>query len=529
MKLAYQEKDGVLYAKTQGKSVRVNGKVRKVDVLYLGKVIDKENNVFWNRKDGIYVFNTTTGEKLPAPESYTSVVRPDKRVREKVSVDFGNVFFIHSILKDMGYDSVIDVIDYQNRDTLYSMIFYYVLETAANSHAETWYYGTFAKVLYPNANLTSQRISEFLKRLGDGTSRNKYFDAHIEWLLKRNNGKAVVIDSTGIGNSINFHWTALSNHNGKIGREVRLSVPVQRDTGFPIRFHVMQGNIVDVTTLTRDLAGLVNNGMTVDMALFDAGYGSNLNFDSLFEANIPFVTRLSSVFGVYKEIVKKEASSLRSDENLVKYNGRCVYIKKVECQIGKNNNPAYAYLGCDMNRYSDELHNTLVKIAKNKKDTDDLIKMLGTAGLFMLISARDYPTDMILPVYYSRQVVEQFFDVGKGYARLQPLRVHGEDAMFGHLLLSMIAATIFIYIQRKENRIYDSSDDLFMCLRNHKCDIWKNRVNIDSPAAEANALYKDFNITVPIYYKKSEGKSPVPMFKIPTEEDTQPSNTPPSS
>lgn len=513
MHICYQVINGEEYAKLPGKSVRINGRVRKEGVQYLGRVIDKSNHVFYTKKQGIYVFDPNTGECKPAPETYTSD-KLDKRTRQKVGVDFGDVYFIDAILKKMKYNEVIDAIDYKNRDTLYAMIAYYILDNGPNDQAISWYRGSFAKVLYPKANLTSQRISDFLKRLGDGVSRHKFFEAHIEWLKKNICAdSAIILDSTGAPNSINFQWSALSNHNGDINREVRLTVPVQRDSGFPILFHVIPGNVVDVTTLSRDILEIQENNFKIDMALFDAGYDSKINFDQLYGAEIDYVSRLSSKFGVYNEIIKKYGGSLRNPENLVEYNGRCLYIIRADCKIASGHD-AYAYLGCDLNSYSDQLHKTLKKIASKKKTTDDLNKMIEDAGIFMLISSLPYEPSGILPAYYARQAVEQFFDVAKGSAKLTPLRVHGENAMFGHLLLSMIAATFFLYIQKHQERIYTSSGELFKELQIHKCDIWKTRVIIDTPAAYANELYKKFKIQPPLGYRLQGENGLAPITSI---------------
>ena len=37
-------------------------------------------------------------------------------------------------------------------------------------------------------------------------------------------------------------------------------------------------------------------------------------------------------------------------------------------------------------------------------------------------------------------MIEQYFDIGKSSSRLTPLRVHSEEALYGHLILSMIGS-----------------------------------------------------------------------------------------
>ena len=72
-----------------------------------------------------------------------------------------------NILKKNGFIKVIDEIGYGNPDTLKAMLSYYILCSMASCHAQDWYEGNFARILYPKANLTSQRISDFLTAIGD--------------------------------------------------------------------------------------------------------------------------------------------------------------------------------------------------------------------------------------------------------------------------------------------------------------------------------------------------------------------------
>jgi len=48
--------------------------------------------------------------------------------------------------------------------------------------------------------------------------------------------------------------------------------------------------------------------------------------------------------------------------------------------------------------------------------------------------------DEILPLYYTRQQIEQVFDITKNYAEVLPLRVHSEETFRGHLFVSFVAA-----------------------------------------------------------------------------------------
>lgn len=515
MKLNYQSKNGQLYAKVPGTSIRKDGKILKKNVIYLGRVIDKENNVFFNRERGIYTYDPELNVYGKADESYSSQLDTDKRKRDKVLLDFGDAFFVDELVHNSGYDSVIDSIPYKNKDSLYAMVMYYILCDSANSHAKTWYEGNYANILYPKANLTSQRLSDFLESIGQPEKLSQFFDAQIQWIKDNvSDDPAVLIDSTGLPNSIHFPLTAISNHNGKISKEVRLTVVIQRDTGYPLLFRMTPGNIVDMTTITRTMNELYMRDMSVDLAILDAGYFTNDNVEEMYFAGVDFITRLSSKYTVYKEIVAKHLNTLKSEENMVEYNGRYVYLKMVECKIGHKDHTAYAYLGYDIDRASDESHKLLKKAKEKKTPIASLHKEMEETGLFMIISSLPFRTDEILPTYYTRQMIEQYFDIGKGISNLTPLRVHSEESLIGHLMLSTIASTINVMIQRKTKEIYDNREELFMTLRNQKCMAYKTKITTTEPQKKANEYYNTFDIKCPLYLERTD-KGIIPHYHLP--------------
>ena len=419
-----------------------------------------------------------------------------------------------SLLKAIGYNKVLDSIPYRNKDTLYAMVQYYLLCNSANSHARIWYEGNYASVMYPKANLISQRITDFLESLGKPETVSIFFDAHMNWVRSICDDPAVLVDSTGLPNNIHFPLTAVSNHNGKTSREVRMTVLVQRDTGYPLLFRITPGNVVDLSTITRTINELFIRDMTVDFVIMDAGYYTNDNIEELYGCGIDFLSRLSSKFSVYNDVIKTHFPTLRTAENLVKYKDRYVYIKRIDCKLGHKKHEGFAYLGYDVDRASDESHKALKRARKNHTSIPDLHKTLENTGVFMIVSSLPFDSEGILPAYYTRQLIEQYFDISKGSSKLTPLRVHSEEALYGHLLLSMIAATINVYIQNKTKQIYDDKEEIFMALRNQKCTVRRTKITNTEPQAKANGFYKAFGITCPVYIEQSNGQL-IPHFHLP--------------
>lgn len=505
MPFVYQTRNGIEYATFYGKSVRKGKSVTKDFQRYLGRVIDKKSHVFCSRKDGIYVFDEKTQSVLPASPKYTSELESDGRKKEKLVLDFGDSYFLCQLLEKMQYKKVIDSVDYGNSDTMNAMVLFYTMTEYACSHAQAWYEGNFAKVLYPKANLTSQRLSDFIYMLGDEYRQRQYFQNHIEWLHETVcKDNAIIVDSTGLPNSIDTYLTGISNHNGKISREIRMTSAVQRDSGYPLLYRLTPGNIIDTSTLTRTIMTLEEYDVKSDMALLDAGYYSNSNVDQLCKSGIDFVSRLPERnTNLYDEILLKCMPDLRRPENLVSYNERSIYIKSTDVKIGSEGKyEATAYLGLDTGRMTDEIHNAQ-KNMKKKYSAKEMHDIIENAGLFIIISTLPFRDEEILPVYYIRQLVEQYFDVGKGISRLTPLRVHSKESILGHLMLSQIASVINLYIQKKMIVKAENREDILIALRNQKCIVYKNRIITTEPQSNANLFYDKFNIECPCAFKKN--------------------------
>lgn len=73
---------------------------------------------------------------------------------------------------------------------------------------------------------------------------------------------------------------------------------------------------------------------------------------------------------LYGTILSKGQGRLIKRENLVRYNNRAVYIVRLDCRLGKQQQEGFAYLGYDVDRVSDEVHKAVKRLA-NKKLSDE--------------------------------------------------------------------------------------------------------------------------------------------------------------
>jgi hypothetical protein len=245
---------------------------------------DKEQKK--RRKKSVYLGKIIN----PETKEYAAKESPTEVCGNELILNFGDTYSIAKTIENsVFYDCVANMLlnDY---DTLFSLICFKLLKSSSMQYAQTWANGNYISILCKNADLASQRISEFLKKLGKEIVWRRFFKSYIGKLVGDKTG--VIVDSTGLPNEIDFPLSAWGNHGGESERETRLLMVVDRNSGNPLYFSYKAGNIVDVSTLSNTIAELSQMGVSTSFALIDAGYYSKNNIKELFAKNISFLTRL---------------------------------------------------------------------------------------------------------------------------------------------------------------------------------------------------------------------------------------------
>ena len=452
---------GTLVGTWPGTTEYIDGKPRKTGQIYLGKVINKERLIFWNRNDGYFSFSTVTLSKKtlePGEISFVTSDEPDgARKQRPVLVDFGDSYFLNCFLSGIGYDRVIDTLTVKNRDTLYALLHYYILEDRANSHAETWYRHNYASLLYPGANIYSQRISELLAVIGTPEQKRNFLIAHIEYVLaSTDKDVSVLIDSTGLPNKSNLPITRYSNHEGEVNIEFRMIALVQHSTGLPLFYEIIPGNVVDVSTTLRIVRMAAQYNCNVSYAIGDAGYACPSMMERLILSGIDFMTRLNPTYENFKEILANHVKELDDPAKIVRFKNRLVSVVKIKMIIAKDNGTGadvsgYAYLCKDLQSAASKKDHLMSSKQARQLTTQEIITLCERFGIFAIATTRDLPNEQVLPEYYIRQGVEQYFDYGKNYAKFLPVRQHQEQTLAGHMLLAFIATFVVILIKNRLN------------------------------------------------------------------------------
>lgn len=393
----YDEKpNGAVYACIY-ESYRDSGKVKTRRGENLGRVIDKDNNIF--RLKGVtYQYIIGEGRKdVPDTALPKEAVVPDT---EKLILDFGDAWFLQEyISRQPFYESIKNVLP-EESDTILALIFYRLLTNkGASCHAKIWYEGNYSYLAFPEANLTGQNISKVLKTLGNEDVQRHFFEEYLSGIYGDNGATGILVDSTGVPNATKMNITQISNHNGDISREVRLIYVIDRSNGMPIYFRYVAGNIIDVSTLITTVSELEQYGISVNHAILDAGYFSEKNAVELFECGIPFMTRLAPNKTVFKDAAAENLDDLMSRKYAYRYGERLVFIKKVHVNVCGYD--AYVYLCIDEDMYLMQHKKTILNAIDDKKDSDETDAAIKRLGAFAILTSEEIAEDKLLPMYYT--------------------------------------------------------------------------------------------------------------------------------
>lgn len=498
--------NGYVYASLVD-GIRTGSAVKQTYIANLGRVIDRENGIYRSRERGLFRYSMEDGYS----EVDTDLLPPELAApeKEKLILDFGDTFILDKYLHTLPfYEAYCDVAPDGN-DTLFSLLFYRILtDKKAYCYADTWWSGNYASLLFPNAKLHSQRVSEFLVAIGEEDVQRKFFSSYLSAIYeKQSNTSSVLIDSTGLDNASKMSITQLNNHNGEISMEIRLVYVVDRRNGMPIYFRYCPGNIVDVSTLCTTIAELAQYNVSVDYAIVDAGYFSEGNVKALYQNKIHFVTRLAPNRKIYKQIIADELPDILSSKYAVKYGNRLVFLKKKEIDL--YGHLGYVYVGVDMDSRNQQFKRTAFAAIDDKMSSEKMDARIAKLGVFMLISSDDMETNEILPLYYTRQQIEQVFDIGKNNADLLPLRIQNEDTFRGHLMLTFMATAILQKLQKDILTKRKKSDKInpegaFMKLRNQKCKVYNKNIIPQEAVKDINSVYNILKIDCPTMIARSE-------------------------
>ncbi len=411
---------------------------------------------------------------------------------EKLILDFGDSYLLNKFFENIDVIKIAEKIFHDKKEDLLSLLMYRLCYPSAMRYAQTWREGNYVKLIYKNAGLSSQKISEFLKWLGTDTFQRKFFEEYIS--IHSSSKEGIIVDTTSLPNQIHIPLTQWGRSGEEIDKQIKFLLVVDKKTTDPLYFRYYQGNIVDVSTLQNTFKELKKLGIEESYVVVDAGFFSEDNIRDMFQNDINFLTRLPSERIIYKQLIREEIKNIEIRKNLTRYGKRLLFVKQKEIELFGYK--VFAHIVLDPERKGRETTRLGLNTIDEKDENPDFDYALMCRGVMILISSFQLPKEEIVPTYYVRQTAEKMFGFSKDDLEILPLRVHSEETLKGFLFFQFLSLIIFSQLKNKIGKKH-TVEEVLLTLKNLKCKVYDKEIIVGELTKQQKELAALLEVLVP--------------------------------
>lgn len=506
---------------------------------------DKRSGIFRSVESGIVSYDADTDSK-------ENLEMDDPRLEgliEAVGLDvhtvFGDGYLFLNYLKNMGMTGILREVFPSESDfqRCIAHLYHTQMRNGARDRCDHFVSKSFVSYTVPDVLNSGLSVdTRFFDIMGEDKVRMAFFQAYVDMRRASNPsfGRCCYVDSTPLPNDIDDNpFNAFSAH-GDPGIQSRLVLVADIDTGEPVWFKVIPGNLLDVNTL-KDITDDVKLSLGVEICeyVLDAGYANEMLIReySLGEAEKTLVRtaangkRVESVVireedGLadseppYKTVVVKMPKrngyghmdmfeSVKDLLNNAKYDfrrGKHSYFgkRKEVCLFGQR---IYAYVYVDhqnaLSGYNDYMrdHAREFESLKDKEKT----WRKHSSGFFVLLSnIRETPKEM-LDRYFGRCFIETIFKTAKEYLQMLPLKKWNVQRVYGKMLADMISTIIYLNMRKDIASSDLALTEVPTITQSLMCALGKDgRVRVDPPNSRVKKVYRIFGISMPNQFALSD-------------------------
>lgn len=506
---------------------------------------DRRSGIFRSMEFGIVSYDADTDKK-------ESLEMDDPRLEgliEAVGLDvhtvFGDGYLFLNYLKNMGMTDILrevfpSKIDFER---CIAHLYHTQMRNGARDRCDHFVSKSF--VGYTVTDVLNSSLSvdtRFFDMMGEDEVRMAFFQAYVNMRRASNPnfGRCCYIDSTPLPNDIDDNpFNAFSAH-GDYGIQSRLVLVADIDTGEPVWFKIIPGNMLDVNTL-KDITDDVKLSLGVEICeyVLDAGYANELLIKeySLGGAEKTYIRtaangkriesvvlkedeRLANIEPPYKTMVVKMPKrngyghmdmfeSVKDLLNNAKYDfkrGKHSYFgkRKEVCLFGQR---IYAYVYVDhqnaLSGYNDYMRDN-EKEFESLKDKEKTWKK-HSSGFFVLLSnIRETPKEM-LDRYFGRCFIETIFKTAKEYLQMLPLKKWNVQRVYGKLLADMISTIVYLNMRKDIVSANLALTEVPTITQSLMCSLGKDgMVRVDPPNSQVKRVYRTFGINLPNQFMLSD-------------------------
>jgi transposase len=119
-------------------------------------------------------------------------------------------------------------------------------------------------------------------------------------------------------------------------------------------------------------------------------------------------------------------------------------------------------------------------------------------GFFIIISSESHSIYDILPLYYTRKIVEEIFDVSKTNTGLLSLGCHSEETFRGYLFIHFLSTVCYLTARKKfcNQKKYSIGQALFS-LQYLFAKVYNDKLLVSEPKKKVKDIMALINLTIP--------------------------------
>ena len=422
--------------------------------------------------------------------SQSGCVPPPNEVKEKTkkktaaiksSFDYGSIFVLQSIMEGLNLDRYLEVLLPPSEVYMVrALAFNRIIRPMAMKNVDSWYEGTSLALESPQINLTSQRVSELLGRLGESNIPDRFMSQHIE--------------GTGTKNTLIYDITSLSsysqlinlleygyNRDGESLPQINLSLILDKDKGIPVMYDIFPGSISDVSTLSGTLKKIKAHGIQNYVAVMDRGFFSLSNLRELMTNKISFIMAARLQSTDLKHLLTEAQKDIDDVKYLHKFNKDPIFAKPITYNIDSVEVHGFVYYDPKLEQTEKQtllsrlydIREELLKVRLRKDSNpyvvfkekaqgfgnffdwhvidnrfDVAIKQNAVAqrmnrmGKYILFYSGDFDWMKCLSLYRERDEIEKSFKALKNEIDILPLNTHSEKTTRGFIFIAFLSLII---------------------------------------------------------------------------------------
>jgi hypothetical protein len=495
---------GTLCTPQRKDKIKVNNEV------WLGRVIDKDNRIFFKRDIGYYQltpeneFRELIGEELQRYEgadidknTKTGRIAREKSEKNRHMISLSASFVLYNYIKQEHLDRILNFLSPEGRDHIISLVIYQLTKAGGYSFAEEWYNSNIIKFLCPNVTLQLDYISDLLAEIGSEKFYELFFTSYIEFFRENQDFNDLLLGDPWLSHGNRITYTSINDYYTVINDKGNIIPLISDYRGFPIYYYYNYKENIDHTTLDSILYDLRNYYINVHRLVLHGDYYSNKIINELNKSNIPFMITLPTKDKIFDDLIRKYLPNLINKINKIKVEQRDFYIIKDTISLLKGKISAFVYIYYDdeakIREYNDYMNNYYQEnISKDELDFE-----LSKHGISIVISTINFQESEVLSYYFTRQARHNFIDFLNNDQDIFRLYSQSEKIFSGHLMISFIATVILYLIDRKLKEQGKSFYDYLPYLNLILARVTKNKIIPSIPTKQADELLKALGITLP--------------------------------